>query len=334
MNHLRTDRDLDHATRLDLLEGAWAAKYEGALADARPMVGRHAAIVMSKPSLRTRVSFTVAVHRLGGHTVEVGASNTKLGKGEELQEWAAVLGRMVDAIVARVHGQEEIEALASFAGVPVVNALSDLWHPCQGLADAFTAWEAARLAGEPHAGTAAEYFDRPHTWAYLGDGNNVLHSLMWTCADLGIGLRVACPEGFGPDPGIVDAARRHHRRGPEGIVLVADPRAAVDGAEVVYTDTWISMGEEGSKDARAIEAAFAPYRVDAGLMAAAAPGASFLHCLPAQPGAECTAEVLRGPASRVLDQAENRLWTTMALLAHHVFEDRLAPTVDGTEAPA
>ncbi len=321
MRHVRTDADLSRDDRLALLAHTWAAKHAGALASARPMAGRHAAIVMSKPSLRTRVSFTVAVHRLGGHTVEVGASNTKLGKGEEIEEWAAVLGRMVDAIVARVHDQAEIEALARFAGVPVINALSDLWHPCQALADAFTVWEAARAAGRPDADDPGTFYAAPHTWAYVGDGNNVLHSLIWTCADLGIALRIACPDGYGPNPAILAAARDRHPAGPGGIVEASSAREAVAGAEVVYTDTWISMGEEGTKDAERIAAAFAPYRVDEALLAHAAEGALFLHCLPAQPGAECTAGVLRGPASKVLDQAENRLWTSLALLAHHVFAD-------------
>jgi len=318
--HVLTDADLSRATRLALLRTAFSAKHEGRLAAARPLAGRHAAIVMAKPSLRTRVSFTVAVHRLGGHTIEVGAHNTKLGKGEALEEWAAVLGRMVDLVVARVHAQAELDALAAHAQVPVVNALSDLWHPCQGLADAMTVWEAARLAGRPHAHDPAAFFEQPHRWAYVGDGNNVLHSLLWTAADLGVEIRAACPAGFEPDPAVVEAARSHHPRGAGGVVLLHDPREAVEGAEVVYTDTWISMGEESSKRPEDIEAVFAPYRVDAALLARAAEGAIFLHCLPATPGVECTTEVLRGPASRVLDQAENRLWTAMALLSDVVFD--------------
>ncbi len=319
MAHLLDDRDLNGDTRLDLLDATWATKHEGALHDARPLSGKHLAVVMAKPSLRTRVSFTVAIRDLGGDVVEVGAHNTKLGKGEEMEEWAGVLGRMVQGIVARVHAQAELEALAAHSGVPVINALSDRLHPCQGLADAFTAWEAARLAGQPDSASARAYYGRPHRWAYLGDGNNVAHSLLLTAADLGVVLTLACPPGHEPDATIVQAARAHHPAGADGIRVVHEAGSAVAGAELVYTDTWISMGQESTRDAATIRARFAPYRVDGAVMAAAAPGAIFMHCLPAQPGDEVTAQVLRGPASRVLDQAENRLWTSKTILAHHCF---------------
>jgi ornithine carbamoyltransferase len=285
------------------------------------LVGKHIAVIMSKPSLRTRVSFTVAIRDLGGHVVEVSATNTKLGKGEDLQEWAGVLGRMVDGMVARVFGHDEVLGLARWSGVPVVNALTDLLHPCQAVADAFTVWEHAKKSGSPHSQTAAEFYGQPRKWAYLGDGNNVAHSLILTAASLGVTLAIAAPSGREPDAAIVASARAIHPDGDKGIVVGSESAAAVDGAGMVYTDTWVSMGQEGLEDADAVQQVFGPFQVDAKLMGTAQPGAVFMHCLPAEPGKEVTAEILRGPTSLVLDQAENRLWTSKSILAHHVFGD-------------
>jgi ornithine carbamoyltransferase len=316
--HFVDDRDLDTGARLALLETAWALKHAG-LDPALPLARKHVALVMSKPSLRTRTSFTVAIRDLGGDLIEVGAHNTKLGHGEDLVEWAAVLGRMVHAIVARLHGHDELIALARYSGVPVVNALTDALHPCQALADAFTVWEQARLRGAPGSERAASYFAQPQRWAYVGDGNNVAHSLMLTAASLGVTLAIAAPPGRSPDPELVASARAMHPAGVSGVHVGHDAGAAVDGATVVYTDTWVSMGQEGELGQAEVERLFAPYRVDGELMARAMNDAIFMHCLPAEPGREVTVDVLRGPASVVLDQAENRMWTTKALLARHVF---------------
>ncbi len=310
------DRDLDREARLALLERTFDLKH-GKLEAGRPLEGKQLALIMTKPSLRTRTSFTVAVRRLGGDIIEVSGSNTKLGKGEDLQEWAAVLGRMVDGMIARVHGHQDLIDLDRFGGVPVINALSDLLHPCQGLADAFTVYERARLAGDTDS--AAAFFQGERRWVYLGDGNNVAHSLMLTAASLGVTLVLGCPEQHQPDPAILEASRALHGRGGEGIVVEPDPRAAVENAQMIYTDTWVSMGQEGALPRDEVIARFEPYRVDDALMDAAAPGAFFMHCLPAVPGEEVTAEVLRGPRSAVLDQAEHRLWTSLALLGGYVF---------------
>jgi ornithine carbamoyltransferase len=318
MPHFLDDRDIDPATRLALLDAAWAIKHAGR-DPGRPLAGKQVAVYMAKPSLRTRVSFTVAIRRLGGDTIEVGGHNTKLGKGEDLEEWAGVLGRMVDLIVARVFAQSELDGLVAHGGgVPVVNALSDLLHPCQGLADQLTVYEHARAAGRAHTSSAADFYGQPSTWAYLGDGNNIAHTMMLGCAQLGVTLRCAGPAEHQPDPAIVAAARAIHPRGAEGIVVGTDADAAVRGANVVHADTWVSMGQEGALDEAEVRRRFLPYQVDAARMGRAAPGAIFMHCLPAEPGKEVTAQVLRGPSSVILDQAENRLWSTIALLAEHV----------------
>jgi len=204
--------------------------------------------------------------------------------------------------------------------VPVINALTDLLHPCQGLADAFTVWEQARLAKRPGSETAAEFFAGSHRWAYLGDGNNVAHSLMLTATDLGVTFAFAGPQGQMPDSEVVASARTLHPAGDAGVILGSDPQAAVAGADMVYTDTWVSMGQEGDKSAEAMLNLYEGFQVDAAMMARAKAGAPFLHCLPAEPGVEVSTEVLRGPQSAVLDQAENRLWTSMALLAGHVYK--------------
>ncbi len=318
MAHFLDDRDLDRTARLELLEATWALKHGGAVLP-KPLLGKHVAVIMSKPSLRTRVSFTVAIRDLGGDVVEVSSANTKLGKGEDLQEWAAVLGRMVDGMVARVYAQSDLEELAGWGGVPVVNALSDRLHPCQAVADAFTVWEHAKNNNLPHAQTAASFYGQPQRWAYLGDGNNVAHSLILTAGSLGVILAIATPAGREPDPKIVAAAQALHPAGAKGILVGNDAVAAVDGASMVYTDAWVSMGQEGLATEQTVYDVFGPFQVNSALMNTAQPAAIFMHCLPADPGKEVTAEILRGESSVVIDQAENRLWTSKSILAHHVF---------------
>jgi ornithine carbamoyltransferase len=318
------DRDLNRDQRLHLLQWAWELKHGRALLDpqSRCLQGREIALYMTKPSLRTRVSFTVAIRKLGGNVIELGPQSTKLGKGEDMEEWAAVLGSMVDAIVARVHEHAWFDDLVKYAGKPVVNALSDTLHPCQGLADAFTVWENARLRGDSDAQSAASFFARPQRWAWIGDGNNVAHSLMLTCASLGVQLGVASPAGYEPSAAILQSARTIHPLGADGIVVGEAPQDAVAGASAVFTDVWVSMGEEATKGGAAAQAtrdAFVPYRVNQQLMNKAKGDAIFMHCLPAEPGNEVTSDVLRGPQSRVLAEAENRLWTTLALLSQWVF---------------
>lgn len=256
-------------------------------------------LIFSKASTRTRVSFQVAMARLGGQTVDLNPSVTQLGRGEALQDTARVLSRYCDVLAVRTFSQQEIVDYAHWATVPVLNALTDLEHPCQALADFLT-------MQEEHGDLVGQ------TLAYIGDGNNVAHSLMLCGALLGVNVRIGCPDGFEPLPGVLDQARNLAQHGAK-IDVLTDPVMAVAGAQAVYTDVWASMGQEQEQAER--EQAFAGFCVDQALMDQAAPGAIVLHCLPAHRGEEISAEVMEGPASRIFDQAENRLHVQQALLA-------------------
>ena len=256
-------------------------------------------LIFTKASTRTRVSFQVAMARLGGQTVDLNPSVTQLGRGEPLEDTARVLSRYCDALAIRTFAQQEIVDYAHWASVPVINALTDLEHPCQALADFLTMQEVhGDLAGQ--------------TLAYIGDGNNVAHSLMLCGALLGVNVRIGCPEGFEPLPGVLDQARSLAQHGA-AIEVTSDPVQAVAGAQAVYTDVWASMGQEAEQAER--ERAFASFCVDQALMDQADPAAIVLHCLPAHRGEEISAEVMEGSASRIFDQAENRLHAQQALLA-------------------
>ncbi len=256
-------------------------------------------LIFSKASTRTRVSFQVAMARLGGQTVDLNPSVTQLGRGEPLEDTARVLSRYCDALAIRTFAQQEIADYAHWATVPVINALTDLEHPCQALADFLTMQEAhGDLAGQ--------------TLAYIGDGNNVAHSLMLCGALLGVNVRIGCPEGFEPLFGVLDQARSLAQHGAV-IEVTSDPSKAVAGAQAVYTDVWASMGQEAEQLER--EKAFAGFCVDQDLMDLAGPSAIVLHCLPAHRGEEISADVMDSPASRIFDQAENRLHAQQALLA-------------------
>ena len=256
-------------------------------------------LIFSKASTRTRVSFQVAMARLGGQTVDLNPSVTQLGRGEPLQDTARVLSRYCDVLAVRTFSQQEIVDYAHWATVPVLNALTDLEHPCQALADFLT-------MQEEHGDLVGQ------TLAYIGDGNNVAHSLMLCGALLGVNVRIGCPDGFEPLPGVLDQARNLAQHGAK-IDVLTDPGKAVAGAQAVYTDVWASMGQEQEQAER--EQAFAGFCVDQALMDQAAPGAIVLHCLPAHRSEEISAEVMEGPASRIFDQAENRLHVQQALLA-------------------
>ena len=256
-------------------------------------------LIFSKASTRTRVSFQVAMARLGGQTVDLNPSVTQLGRGEPLQDTARVLSRYCDVLAVRTFSQQEIVDYAHWATVPVLNALTDLEHPCQALADFLT-------MQEEHGDLVGQ------TLAYIGDGNNVAHSLMLCGALLGVNVRIGCPDGFEPLPGVLDQARNLAQHGAK-IDVLTDPVKAVAGAQAVYTDVWASMGQEQEQAER--EQAFAGFSVDQALMDQAATGAIVLHCLPAHRGEEISAEVMEGPASRIFDQAENRLHVQQALLA-------------------
>ena len=290
---------LDHAAKLKRdRDAALAAGRDPRTED---LGGRTVAIVFEKPSLRTRVSFEVGIHELGGHAMKVDDAEIGLGRRETIADTAAVLSRYVQGIVLRTFGQDRIDELAAHATVPVVNALTDLEHPCQALADLQTLQQAF---GDV----------RGRTLTYVGDGNNVAHSLLVACAQAGVDVRVAHPEGYGPDERVVTAARTIADAGGSEVVVTSDVRAACEGADALYTDVWASMGQEDQAEERL--ARFEGFQVTTDLLGLAADGAIVLHCLPAHRGEEIAADVIDGPASRVFDQAENRLHAQKALLLH------------------
>ncbi len=299
MRHLLRDDDLtpdEQREILDLADAMKADRYAH-----RPLEGpRPVAVVFDKASTRTRISFEVGISQLGGTPLIVDAQASQLGRGETIADTARVLSRYVDAIVWRTGDQSRIDEMAAAAGVPVVNALTDQFHPCQVLADLQTIRERfGRLAGL--------------TLTYLGDGaNNMAHSLLLGGATAGMHVRVCAPQGFTPDEQILRDAKNRAAESGGGVELIADPHAAVDGAEVIVTDTWVSMGQEEDGLDRA--APFRPLQVNAALLARAAPEAAVLHCLPAHRGDEITDEVLDGPQCAAWDEAENRLHAQKALL--------------------
>jgi ornithine carbamoyltransferase len=301
--HYLSVADLSATAILDLLDRALELKRFGRRADTR-LAGRTAALVFQKPSLRTRVSFEVAMLQLGGSAVYLSPAEIQLGQREGAVDVARVLSRYVDVVVARVFLHADVVALAQHASVPVVNALSDREHPCQILADLLTLYERrGSLKGLQVA--------------YVGDGNNVAHSLALAAPGLGIDLRFATPDGYEPDPTIMELAQTGAQTG--AIELFRDPREAVRGADAVYTDSWYSMGQESEAEVRA--PIFRPYQLNAALLAEAAPGAVAMHCLPAHRNQEITDEVMDGSASVVYDQAENRLHVQKALLLNLLGQD-------------
>jgi ornithine carbamoyltransferase len=261
--------------------------------------GRSIALVFEKPSTRTRVSFEVGVAELGAHPLVISSSELQLGRGETIEDTGRVLSRYVQAVVLRTFEQERLELLASTATAHVVNSLSDFEHPCQALADLFTVRE--RLGGLEGL-----------SLTYLGDGNNVAHSLLLGGAKAGMRVRVATPPGFEPIPQVVNRAREIAQETGGTVEVLHDPAEAASGADVLYTDVWASMGREGEADERAL--VFPAYQINQKLVDMAGPRAIVLHCLPAHRGQEITDEVIDGPRSAVWDQAENRLHTQKALL--------------------
>ncbi|MEA2623430.1 MAG: ornithine carbamoyltransferase [Chloroflexota bacterium] len=297
--HLLSMADLDPASIEETLEHAAALKAGRPPTTAgAPLAGRSVALIFEKPSLRTRVSFEVGISRLGGQPISLHDSEIGLGVRESVQDATRTLERYVDAIVARVRDHSLLEQMAEVASIPIVNALSDVEHPCQALADALTLQE---QLGDL----------RGRQLVFVGDGNNVAASLILVGASLGMNVRAVTPTGYEPDPSIVERAVLIGRGTGARIELMHDPVAGVRGADAVYTDVWTSMGHEAEQEAR--QRAFPPYALTASLMANA-PDAIVMHCLPAHRGEEIDSEVLDGPRSVVLDQAENRLWVQMAVL--------------------
>ena len=266
------------------------------MADAdAPLAGHTLAMIFEKPSTRTRFSFDMAIRQLGGSSIVTTSSDMQLGRGETIADTARVIGRMVDAVMLRTAAHSIIEELAASSQVPVINGLTDASHPCQLIADIMTVEEAL---GRPVAGSH---------WAWLGDGNNMTHSLIEAASLLDFSVSLGIPEGYDANPEVIAAAR--DRGCPVTLTRTAAEAAA--GADVVVTDTWVSMGQKSADEKLA---AMMPFQVDAALMARAKPEAIFLHCLPAHREEEVTAEVMDGPQSRVWDEAENRLHAQKAIL--------------------
>jgi ornithine carbamoyltransferase len=268
-------------------------KYSQALA------GKTMAMIFQKSSTRTRVSFEVGMFQLGGHALFLSANDIQIGRGETIADTARVLSRMVDIVMARVFGHDIVEDLAKYGSVPVINGLSDFSHPCQGLADYFTLYE--------------RWGDcKGRKIAYIGDGNNVCHSLLFGAAALGMHISVGAPDGYKPDQGVVDFSRDLAAKTAGSVTVVTDPREAIRDADAVYTDVWASMGQE--KEYHERKAIFDSYQINGKLFALAKPEALFLHCLPAHRGDEVTDEVIDSPNSVVWDEAENRLHCQKAIL--------------------
>jgi ornithine carbamoyltransferase len=265
----------------------------------RSLAGKQMVMFFEKPSLRTRLTFESAMVSLGGTAMFIDQSQSRLDAREKLSDIAHNLERWIDVIVLRTFAQETIDGMARYASVPVINALSDLEHPCQALADYFTLQE--------RFGNLTKI-----TLAYVGDGNNVAHSLLLTCACLGSSIRIATPKGYSCNPQIVADARKIAKQTGAQIELLNDPHTAVMGADAIYTDAWASMGQEHEASQRS--AIFQPYQVNEELMAQAAPHAAFMHCLPAHRGEEVTDEVMDGEGSVVFEQAENRLHIQKSIL--------------------
>ncbi|MEN4399090.1 ornithine carbamoyltransferase [Mycolicibacterium senegalense] len=299
IRHFLRDDDLSPDEQAEVL--ALAAELKKAPFSRRPLEGpRGVAVIFEKNSTRTRFSFEMGIAQLGGHAVVVDGRSTQLGREETLEDTGAVLSRYVDAIVWRTFAQERLTAMASGSSVPIVNALSDEFHPCQVLADLQTLAERrGKLKGL--------------RMTYLGDGaNNMAHSLMLGGVTAGIHVTIAAPAGFEPDPHFVDAAKRRAAETGATVTLTDDAQAGADGADVLVTDTWTSMGQENDGLDRVRP--FRPFQVNADLLKRADPEAIVLHCLPAHRGHEITDEVIDGPQSAVFDEAENRLHAQKAML--------------------
>ncbi|OBC04930.1 MULTISPECIES: ornithine carbamoyltransferase [unclassified Gordonia (in: high G+C Gram-positive bacteria)] len=297
--HFLRDDDLTPDEQAEVL--ALAAEVKRQPFAYRPLEGpRGVGVIFDKNSTRTRFSFEMGIAQMGGHAVVVDGRTTQLGRDESLEDTGRVLSRFVEAVVWRTFGQERLEAMASTASIPIVNALSDLFHPCQVLADLQTIVERkGRTAGL--------------TMTYLGDGaNNMAHSLALGGATAGMHVTISAPDGFEPDPVVIADAEKRAALTGGSVSVESDPVAASRGADVLVTDTWVSMGQEDDgKDRRA---PFRPYQINSDLLAVADPDAIVLHCLPAHRGDEITDDVIDGPASAVLDEAENRLHAQKALL--------------------
>jgi ornithine carbamoyltransferase len=312
VRHLLSIADLSTDQVWRLLHLAGDLKEEWKAGGNTPLLpGKSLALLFQRPSLRTRVSFDLAMSALGGRTVYLSPEEVQLGQRESVQDVGRVLSRYVDAVVARLRHHGELEELAASASVPVINGLSNYVHPCEILGDLFTIYEKrGRLQGLK--------------LAYVGDGNNIAHSLILGAGRVGMEIRVATPEGYEPHPEIVREAQQSAGETGASVTVVRDPQQAVRDAEIIYTDVWASMGQEGEREERLHT--FRPYQVNTELVALADPKVLVMHCLPAHRGEEITGEVLDGPLSIVHDQAENKLHMHKAMLVWAMWDGGSLPT--------
>ncbi|MBI3287232.1 MAG: ornithine carbamoyltransferase [Chloroflexi bacterium] len=311
MDHLLSIAHLSPEEIEQLLQLAAELKSEWRGGRQRPLLrGKILGMIFQKPSLRTRVSFEVGMQHLGGQALYLSPQEIQLGQRESVPDVARVLSRYMDGIMARVFEHSYLEELARHATVPVINGLSDLCHPCQALSDLFTLREKRGAL-------------RGLKLAYVGDGNNVAHSLLFATSKVGMNIVLACPPGFEPRREVVAQAREYARASGSRVEVLRDPEEAVRGADVIYTDVWASMGQESERAQRL--KVFPPYQVNTELVSAAGDGALVMHCLPAHRGEEITAEVLEGPHSIVFDQAENRLHLQKAILARLLAPSAMTP---------
>lgn len=301
MKHLISIADLSTEELWHILHRARQIKDEWCAGGNRPILkGRVMGMIFQKPSLRTRISFDVAMLQLGGQALYISPNEISLGERESVPDVARVLSRYVDVIMARVFAHEHVRQLAEYSRVPVINGLSDYTHPCQGITDVFTIWE--KLGNLEHV-----------KLSYVGDANNVAVSLLFAAAKLGMDCAIGHPVGYGLRPEALELGQRFARQSGSRIVVTHDPVEAVTDAQVVYTDTWTSMGQEAAKAQR--EAVFPPFQVNPSLLSHARSDAIVMHCLPAHRGHEITDEVADGPQSVLFDQAENRLHAQKGILA-------------------
>ena len=301
MKHFISIHDITGEEFQQLMDLALKLKKETKAGIAHPVLkGKTLGMIFTKSSTRTRISFEVGMYQLGGHPMFLSANDMQLGRGESIYDTANVMSRFVDGIMIRTYAHQDVLDLAKYGTVPVINGLTDLLHPCQAMADLMTVYE--------HKGAL-----KGLKLAYVGDGNNVAHSLLYTCAKAGMDMSVATPAGYTCNEEIVANAKMDAKATGSNIVITNDPVEAVQGADVVCTDTWVSMGQEAEKAERI--KIFKDYQVNAQLFGKAKEDAIFIHCLPAYRGYEVTEEIIDGPRSVIFDEAENRLHAQKAVMA-------------------
>lgn len=291
---------LDVATKLKKMQKAGISH--------QYLKGKTLAMIFSKASTRTRVSFETGFHQLGGHAIYLSDRDSQLGRGEPVRDTARVLSRYVDGIMIRTFSHESVKELAQYASIPVINGLTDLLHPCQALTDMLTMREHLQVL-------------KGRKFVYIGDGNNMTHSLMFACAKCGVNFVAACPANHMPDPEIVRQAQEDAKETGATVEIIHSPQEAAKDADVLYTDTWASMGQEAEHDQRLRD--FQGYQINDTLLALARPTCIVMHCLPAYRGEEITDEVLEGPHSVIFDEAENRLHVQKAIMALLMSDEKL-----------